>query len=343
MVLKNNEPLVSICMSSYNAENFIKESLASIINQTYKNIEIIIIDNCSTDNTVEIIRSFDDQRIMLLVNNKNIGVARNWNQCIGLASGEYIAIFHADDTYEPTIIEEELAAFSRFPEIGAVFTAANKIDAYGKKIGSIDLIRELKHKPILDFNDVIRAIILNGQSFIVCPSCMVKKSVYMDIGLYNPDIQQYIIDIDLYMRLLEKYPIRVIDKRLINYRLNTFQNSYQYKFLRLEESRLFNILDRYIYDPKYNLSDMADYYNVLRQEEYASLAFNHLVKQDINTAKHLIKKSLSFKRFIYGIKNYNKFRKLLYSLGLLIYVYFGIYIVDIKFLFKIIKSLKGYR
>ncbi len=340
---ENTKPLVSVCIPVYNGEKFIKETLDSVINQTYKNIEILIIDNCSTDNTVEIIKSFDDQRIRLLVNYENIGVVRNFNLCITLARSEYIAIFHADDVYQSTIIEEELAAFLEFPEIGAVFTSANKIDETGKNIGSIDLISELRHKPVLNFDDVIRAFIVNGPCFMVCPSCIAKKSVYMDIGLYNPNISQYIVDTDLYMRLLEKYPIRIIDKRLLNYRLNTSQGSYEYKFTRLEEPGFFKILDKYIYDPKYNLTDMTDHYNILKQEEYANLALNHLVHKNTDMAKHLIKKSLSFKRIIYSIKNYKKFRRLLYSLVLLLYIYFGIRIVSVKSFFKIIKSLKGYR
>ena len=77
--VRNEEVLVSVCVPVYNGANTIEETIKSIIDQTYKNIEIIVVDNCSTDNTVSILRAIDDERLKIYVNDSNLGMEGNWN------------------------------------------------------------------------------------------------------------------------------------------------------------------------------------------------------------------------------------------------------------------------
>jgi len=93
----SNQPLVSICIPTYNAKKTVVQTVQSILNQTYKNLEIIIVDNASTDNTLDLLQKFKDPRIKIYKNIKNIGAEKNFSRCIELAKGKYIAIFHADD------------------------------------------------------------------------------------------------------------------------------------------------------------------------------------------------------------------------------------------------------
>jgi len=99
--------IVSIAMATYNGEKFLKEQLDSILNQTYKNLELIICDDCSTDNTINIIKDFQkkDRRIKLYQNKQQLGVLKNFEKAISLCSGEYIAISDQDDIWVANKIE----------------------------------------------------------------------------------------------------------------------------------------------------------------------------------------------------------------------------------------------
>jgi glycosyltransferase involved in cell wall biosynthesis len=96
-----HEQLVSIALCTFNGERYIKEQLNSILEQTYTNLEILILDDCSTDNTVQIIKeSYSDTRIKIIVNEKNLGFIKNFEKAIELCSGEFIALADQDDIWE---------------------------------------------------------------------------------------------------------------------------------------------------------------------------------------------------------------------------------------------------
>ena len=132
-------PLVSICMPAYNAANTIRNALNSLLLQSYKNFEITVSDNASTDDTLKIVSDFEDPRIKIHRNEINIGGEANFNLCIKLATGKYTTIFHADDVYEPNMLEMQVAFLETNHQAGAVFTQASLIDEAGKKIGKINL------------------------------------------------------------------------------------------------------------------------------------------------------------------------------------------------------------
>src|SRR3990170_7727880 len=105
----NNKSLVSICIPTYNSARYLRQCLDSIASQTYKNVEVIISDNASTDDTVSIINEYMNKYgFKLNINPVNIGACANFNKLISLARGKYIAIYHADDVYEQTIVEESV-------------------------------------------------------------------------------------------------------------------------------------------------------------------------------------------------------------------------------------------
>ncbi len=101
-------PLISIVIPMYNAAEFIARAVYSVVNQSYSNLEIIVIDNCSTDNSVDIVKGIDDPRIKLYVNETNIGFAGNINEGIDYANGEYIKFLCADDELKQDAIEQLL-------------------------------------------------------------------------------------------------------------------------------------------------------------------------------------------------------------------------------------------
>ena len=100
--------LVSIIMPSWNTANFIAESIQSVINQTYTNWELLIVDDCSTDNTDEVVASFKDKRIRYFKNKKNSGAALTRNKAMRKAQGEWIAFLDSDDLWMPEKLERQI-------------------------------------------------------------------------------------------------------------------------------------------------------------------------------------------------------------------------------------------
>ena len=111
--------LVSIIMPAYNCGRFIAESIRSVLSQTYTQWELLIADDCSTDNTADVVASFNDQRIHYLRNNKNIGAAETRNKALRMAKGRYIAFLDADDLWMPTKLEHQIAFMQKY---GYAFT-----------------------------------------------------------------------------------------------------------------------------------------------------------------------------------------------------------------------------
>lgn len=128
--------LVSVIMPSYNTESYIADSIQSVIDQTYQNWELIIVDDCSTDRTRERAASFRDERIILLKNEKNVGAASSRNYALRKAKGKWIAFLDSDDLWLPNKLEKQI----RFMEDhNAVFsyTAYEDIDCNGTTLGYI--------------------------------------------------------------------------------------------------------------------------------------------------------------------------------------------------------------
>ena len=101
--------LVSIIMPAYNCEHFIAEAIRSVLAQTYTDWELLIVDDCSTDNTAQIVASFDDTRIVYQRNEKNMGAALTRNKALQIAKGHYIAFLDADDLWAPEKLEHQIA------------------------------------------------------------------------------------------------------------------------------------------------------------------------------------------------------------------------------------------
>lgn len=135
----NKDALVSIAMCSYNGERFIKEQINSILNQTYENIELIIVDDCSKDKTVEIIQEYlnKDNRIKFYKNENNIGFVKNFEKSISLCTGEYIALADQDDIWKNNKLE---VFVSEIKENTLIYSDAILIDK-DSKILNKELIR----------------------------------------------------------------------------------------------------------------------------------------------------------------------------------------------------------
>ena len=129
-LIRQHNPFVSVCIPVYNGENYVHECISSVLEQNYTNLELLIVDNCSTDSTPDIIRSTCDSRVRVLSNESNIGSVRNFNKCIEEAKGEYFLLLPHDDILLPGGIMNFVRGFSE-PAVGIVYSSIRVINAKG--------------------------------------------------------------------------------------------------------------------------------------------------------------------------------------------------------------------
>jgi len=322
-----NQPLVSICVPTYNAEETVVATIQSILNQTYHNLELLVVDNASTDNTLSLLQQINDSRLVIHRNERNIGGEKNWSRCIELASGEYIAIFHADDLYKPDMVEKQVQAFQDNPPIGAVFTLANRIDDSDKVIGEGKLPVKLRDKRVYHFPEIFIRILENG-NFLMCPSCMVRSKLYKELAPFNDERFGTSADLDMWLRILEKCPIAILDEKLMRHRISKAQGSYKYGYLRTEQADFFKVMDCYL-SVKSGMLDIPysalNKYEFLRSMDKIGCAWSYLIKSKPQEAKKLLRESFSATMFrMRSIRKPKLVAYWIFGLMLLVLVHLGL-------------------
>lgn len=294
-----NQPCVSICIPTYNAERTVMSTLQSILNQTYHNLEILVVDNASTDNTVSLLGQITDSRVAIHRNERNIGAEANFSQCIELASGEYIAIFHADDLYLPNMVEKQVRVLIDNPSVGAVFTLASFINDRDEVIGQRILPAKLRGKRVFHYPEIFSNILENG-NFLMTPSCMVRSKLYKELAPFDGQRFGTSADLDMWLRILGKGPIVVLDEKLMSYRFSTTHGSYQWRFFRTEEADFFKVMDYHL-SVNSSVSDIPrsflNKYEFQRSLDKIMRAMNHLNEGESAEAKRLLRESLSTRAF----------------------------------------------
>lgn len=243
-------PLVSICIPTYNSASYLRQTLDSLLVQTYANIEIIVSDNASTDETPHILQEYaDNHGIRILLNKDNIGAGGNFNRLIGAAHGEYTAIYHADDLYEPTIVEESVRIFTADPSVGLVGTMALAIDRVGKQLFSYTLPEAVAEEAAgtYDFDAVVLGLLktLGRNIFFITPSIMVRTKLYRELGGFDQATFKSSVDYEMWLRIAAVYPVAIIDKPLMRYRLHDQQGSEQEVRKNVELPDLYPVLQAY--------------------------------------------------------------------------------------------------
>ena len=200
---------VSVLMSVYNGERYLREAVESILNQTFTDFEFIIIEDGSTDATPRILRSYSDSRIVLVDNQENLGLTRSLNEGLVLAQGEYVARMDADDISLPHRLEKQVAFLERHPKVGIVGSACQVVDASGRRQG-------LNHAPTRDLQ--IRWVSLLNNPFWH-PTVIMRRDVLLRNGLSYDEAFQTAQDYDLWTRMLKcTYGANLIEP-LVRYRL----------------------------------------------------------------------------------------------------------------------------
>jgi glycosyltransferase involved in cell wall biosynthesis len=196
------QPKVSIGIPVYNGKDTIKETIDSVLNQTFQDFEIIIVDNQSTDNTVEIVRQYTDPRIKLFINDTNIGIIPNWSRVMELSTGKYVKVLPADDFLYPTCLELQTKILDDDDEerkISLVTGRRNIINPEGKVLFTRGFSTMNKR---MNGIKAINRVILSGANAIgEGGPVLFRKEVLEKTGYFNTEIF-YVFDLDLWFKIL---------------------------------------------------------------------------------------------------------------------------------------------
>ena len=199
------EKLVSVIIASYNHEKYIEDAVRSVLNQTYKNIELIVEDDCSKDKTVEILKGIKDKRLKKIYSKKNKGTVRTMNHLMSLCHGDYIAILGSDDVWYPEKLEKQINYLESHP-VEAVFSMVDIIDENGKICQSqSDLEQEIFREENLSRAERM-SLFYDFGNHLCHPTSVISKHVVEQIGLYNCTYRQ-LHDFEYWVRLVNKFDI----------------------------------------------------------------------------------------------------------------------------------------
>ncbi len=196
-------PLVSICIPTYNSSDYIQETLQSVFDQTYDNIELLISDDASSDDTLAKVQQMIEKSsipIILKTTSDNSGIEGNWNQALSMASGTFIKLLPADDTLHPSCIETQVNAFEAHGnDITLVFCARKVVTRSGKALLTARFYPDQK----IENHNLLKRCILSGTNVIGEPGAVLfRKSLADKVGSFNGE-KPYVIDLNYWIRLLK--------------------------------------------------------------------------------------------------------------------------------------------
>lgn len=203
--MKPQAPRVTVLMPVHNGENYLREAIESVLAQTFRDFELLIVDDASTDSSPEIIRAYSDKRVRLLTNERNLKVAASLNRGLDEARGEYVARMDADDICLPRRLEKQVEFMDSHPQVGISGTRAKAFGA-----ASYTIRHPVDPK-------TIRARLLFNTAF-VHPSVIMRRRLLEEHGLRYSTLRHF-EDLELWQRAAECFECGNLDKTLLLYRV----------------------------------------------------------------------------------------------------------------------------
>lgn len=218
-----DEPLVSICIPTYNRARMIGKAIESALGQTYRNIEVIVVDNASSDDTETIVAAYRDERLRYVRNDRNLGLFGNFNRCIELSQGVYLHILHSDDYIDSDFTRRCVAFFLKHPSVVMTSTRACAVRD-GTLTEEVGGNTDFVYSAPEGFRHL-----LAQRSYISCPSVMVLRKVYQEIGLFSLEYP-YSSDFYQWLRIAREYDIGFVSQACVYYLEGEHSESFRYLF-----------------------------------------------------------------------------------------------------------------
>ena len=234
-------PLVTIAIPTYRRQHYIGQAIEAALAQTYSPVEVIVVDDASPEEDFAAVRAFEG-RVKVFRNEKNLGMAGNYNRCIELASGELLLITHSDDALEPAYLERVVDVFEQNPGVGIVFTNAENIDEDGRPLGLFNA-RERDHGTSFVRRGVEYALrILMGHFPVVAPATTARTALYREVGGFDAKFRNA-PEVDMWLRVLLRADAGYVAEPLLRYRRHSDQETSTSPKWRVREFSLLGRID----------------------------------------------------------------------------------------------------
>lgn len=204
---------VSVCLLTYNRAGLISKTVETILNQSLTDFELIINDNCSTDETETICKELEkqDHRIRYYRNTSNLGLTGNYQAAFQRSSEKYVAFLHDSDLYDPTLLKYWLEALESYPSAAFVFNSVEAIDFEDRHLG----FWFHDYPPLIQPGFKLRDEMLSRWGCPVCGMVMLNRECVEDVGMFDTSRFPVLGDVDLWLRLSAKFDVAYIRKPLI--------------------------------------------------------------------------------------------------------------------------------
>jgi glycosyltransferase involved in cell wall biosynthesis len=315
---------VTVCVPVRNGARTIGRTLDSILAQDYSNFEIIVSDNCSTDETAKIVHDYAEHGIRYYFNPKLEACGEsNWNHILSLAEGPLIALYHADDLYMPPMLRKQVEFLTVNPDVSAVFTMTKRINEndHPIRMGAMNLPKELQGQSRFNFSEYLNALLKHG-TFTPVPTMMTRREVLDKVG--NFCWQKFISasDVDLYLRMARQWgPIGVIDEPLHCYRISSWQGTAVINKGRISLPDFHTVIDAHLDDHEEKQAvkpQSLAFYEMYRAADEALCAQNLLVLGKVSEARERLRIALTLRHFLPAFNHPETMVRLLAGLVLLI-------------------------
>jgi glycosyltransferase involved in cell wall biosynthesis len=207
------QPLVSICIPCYNAGAFIQETLKSVFSQTYRNIKVVVCDDCSTDNSVEKVKEMNDSRLELVVNPRNLGQIANYNNALSHAVGKYTKLLCDDDILEPECIEKQVRAFEMQAGKNVVLVTANRKNIINEKGERVLSMKIFPGEGFFNGKKMIKKIAHRGNIIGEPGAPLMLTDALQKVPVVYEDM-------DMWIRILVHGNLFVMDDTVFNFRIS---------------------------------------------------------------------------------------------------------------------------
>lgn len=307
----HNDNLVSIIIPCYNVSDYLQKAIYSILFQSYANLEIWIIDDASTDDTLKKINAIKDKRINVIAFRENTQKVGAVNEVLQKVTGDYIAFQDADDWSEPGRIEEQVKAFHKDEELGICFTNYRYVDKKKFLPGKISLSNEELRNEFLNYTYKRPA----GMSPTNCPTMMISRAALQKTKGYSPYFAGRVAeDIQWIYRILKDFKGITIDKALYNYSIRDGSFSeIQSKGIRPKYIYSWQLLSKIIYKDVHEGIDvlMPANHDLLKKLELEACEDALAEKtQELNRIIHVYETSMSFRMGKWLLTPWRMFKKL---------------------------------
>lgn len=210
---------VSVIIPTYNRVKLLNNSVASVLSQTYRDFELLVIDDCSTDNTSDFLSNIADRRVRCIKNTSNKGITATRNIALSNANGKYIAFLDDDDEWMPDKLEKQINLMENSSKgLGCIYTGCNLVDAEDNRFNQTTV----PHYRIRILNELLL------ENFIITSSTLIKADCFETVGMFDESMP-FAEDYDMWIRIAQAFDFDFVRSPLVNYRIHrnsiSFNNS----------------------------------------------------------------------------------------------------------------------